>query len=261
MYHGIKIAMVLCLFSGMGAIARVEAAPRRVVMVVANPSIATTTGWPVGFWLAELTHPYWEFSKKNYEVVIASPRGGKVEIDDYSDPRGAHGYAAHDILSLGYLHKPDFMEKLGQTVPLAEIAPAEFDALVVAGGQSPMFTFMEDETLQHLVAAFYEQGKVVAALCHGTCILLKTRLASGALLAEGKRITGFANAEEDVADQAVGQKLMPFRIEDEARALGLDFVTGPAFQSFAVRDGRLITGQQQNSGEEVARLVIAALEE
>ena len=249
------------LIVAFGVALSTEAAARRVVIVVANPSVATTTGWPVGFWIAEVTHPYWDFSKQGYEITLASPNGGKVEMDDYSDPRAAHGYSAHDVLSLGYLNKPEFMAKLENTTPLSDIRPEDFDAIVVAGGQSPMFTFVDNEPLHQLFATFYEQGKIAAALCHGTCILLKTRLSSGELLAAGKRITGFANSEEDYADQSVGQKLMPFRIEDEALALGLNFVTGPAFKSFAIRDGRLITGQQQNSGEAVARLVIEALEE
>ena len=59
----------------------------------------------------------------------------------------------------------------------------------------------------------------------------------------------------------VGQKVIPFRIEDEARKLGTNFVTAAAFQPFAVRDGNLITGQQQHSGHEVAKLVLQTLEE
>jgi putative intracellular protease/amidase len=69
-------------------------------------------------------------------------------------------------------------------------------------------------------------------------------------------MTGFANSEEAYADKAVGQKLMPFRIEDEAKKMGAQFSTRQAFQPYAVRDGNLITGQQQHSGHEVARLVL-----
>lgn len=74
-------------------------------------------------------------------------------------------------------------------------------------------------------------------------------------------MTGFANSEEDYADKVVGKKVMPFRIEDEARKLGANFVTKPAFRLHAVHDGNLITGQQQHSGNEVAKLVIQALTE
>ncbi len=69
------------------AIDRTSSSPKRILMVVANPSVATTVGWPVGFWAAELTHPYYEFSEVGYEITVASPDGGKVELDQLSDPR------------------------------------------------------------------------------------------------------------------------------------------------------------------------------
>ena len=37
------------------------ATPKRIVIVVSNPAVSKQTGWPVGFWWAELTHTYWEF--------------------------------------------------------------------------------------------------------------------------------------------------------------------------------------------------------
>jgi putative intracellular protease/amidase len=122
-----------------------------------------------------------------------------------------------------------------------------------------MFSFRQNSTLIQLFSDFYATGKPTAALCHGTCVLLEVKLANGTYLIQGKTITGFANSEEDYADQIVGQKMMPFRIEDEANKLGANFVTKEAFAPHAVRDGNLITGQQQNSGAETAKLVLAAL--
>jgi len=137
----------------------------------------------------------------------------------------------------------------------------DFDAIVVVGGQSPMFTFKEAVDLQAFFIDFFKSGKVSAALCHGTSLLLYLKNPEGTPFVQGRSMTGFANSEEDYADQAVGQKLMPFRIEDEAKKLGARFSTKPAFQPYAVRDENLITGQQQHSGSEVARLLIEALEE
>ena len=97
-------------------------------------------------------------------------------------------------------------------------------------------------------------------MCHATCALLETKLSDGTLLVAGKTWTGFANAEEKFADDFVGQKIQPFWIEDEARKLaGTNFVVDQAFREFAVRDGLLVTGQQQFSGAAAARLVIEAL--
>ncbi len=72
-------------------------------------------------------------------------------------------------------------------------------------------------------------------------------------------MTGFANLEEDFGNAAVGQTIMPYRIEDEARSRGANFVQAGLFKAFAVRDMNLITGQQQYSGRKVAELVIDAL--
>lgn len=232
---------------------------KQILMVVANPAVSTTLGGPVGFWAAELIHPYEVFAQAGYEVTIASPQGGRVEFDSLSDPRDASGYAKDDTLSLSYSEKPEFMALLEHTPAIATLNPDHYDAIVVCGGQAPMFTFRDDAALGNLFMAFYNAGKPSAALCHGTCLLLEARLPDGTPLIQNKVITGFANSEEDYVDQVVGQTVMPFRIEDEATKLGARFVTQPAFSPNAVRDGHLITGQQQNSGAETARLVLSVL--
>ena len=49
--------------------------PTQVLVVIANPAVSTTLGWPVGFWGSELTHPYYAFREAGYEVTVASPEG------------------------------------------------------------------------------------------------------------------------------------------------------------------------------------------
>jgi hypothetical protein len=34
--------------------------PKRVLVLASNPAVSEQTDWPIGFWCAELTHPYWE---------------------------------------------------------------------------------------------------------------------------------------------------------------------------------------------------------
>jgi putative intracellular protease/amidase len=232
---------------------------KKILMVVSNPAVSTTLGTPVGFWASELTHAWYEFTEIGYEVTIASPKGGKVEFDSLGDPRDSSGYCAEDIISMGFIHTPKLMALLENTPSLNDLSVVDFDAIVVAGGQGPMFTFPTEPRLHQLLAEFYQNQKVTAALCHGVCSLLYVKLADGVHLIEGKTMTGFANVEEDFADRIVGQKVMPFRIEDEAKKLGANFITGGLFKEFAVRDGRLVTGQQQYSGKATAKLVIEAL--
>lgn len=242
---------------------------KRVAIVIANPAVSTTMGWNVGFWWSELTHPYYEFTEKGYEVEIFSYDGGKCEADAMSDPRDASGYSASDLISMGFINTPNLMELVENTKKVAEIEVDKFDAIVVAGGQAPMFTIETVVDLQKKFVEFYEKGKVAAALCHGVAILKFAKLSNGEYLAKEKTVTGFANVEEDFADEAVwsygmlprDKHIMPWRIEDEMKAIGANYIQAGLWKGFAIRDGNLITGQQNFSGSETAKLVIAALGE
>jgi putative intracellular protease/amidase len=234
--------------------------PKRILVVASNPAVSGQTGWPIGFWWAELTHPYWEFIEHAYRVDIASPDGGPLRGDPWSDPRDESGYSAEDLISLGFIHSPPHAALVEKSIALADADLDCYDAVFLVGGQAPMYTFYNDSRVHELAAGFYESGRITAVICHATSILLKTRLSTGELLVTGKTWTGFANSEEDYADNFVGQQIQPFRIEDEARKLdGTNFVVAGPLRSHAVRDGLLITGQQQHSGAAAAQLAVQAL--
>lgn len=243
--------------------------PKRVAIVIANPAVSDTTGWPVGFWWSELTHPYYEMTEKGYEVEVFSPAGGRCEADAMSDPRDPSGYSASDLITMGFINTPSLAALVKETKSVSEINIADFDAIVIAGGQAPMFTFEKATELHKKFVEFYEAGKIAAALCHGVAILKFAKLAGGEYLAKGKTVTGFANVEEDFADRAVwdygmlpeGQHIMPWRVEDAMNEIGANYIQAGMWRGFAVRDGNLITGQQNFSGGETARLIIRALGE
>ncbi len=234
----------------------------KVLMIASNKAVSEQTGWDIGVWYAELTHPYWVFTEAGYSVDIASPEGGALYFDGFSDPEDASGYAAFDYISLGFKKDPAKMALTQNTLKLSEVNPDDYKAIFVCGGQGPMYTFIDNADLHKFFTDFYLTGKPAAAICHGTCILLKTKTPDGKFLVQGKRWTGFASNEENYADAYVGKKIQPFRIEDEARKMpGTRFEVAPMFESHAIRDGNLITGQQQNSGGEAAQLVVEALKE
>jgi putative intracellular protease/amidase len=234
--------------------------PKKIALIAANASTSAQTGWSIGFWWAELTHPYWEFVEKGYQVDIFSPDGGKLVADGYSDPEDASQYSAHDLISLGFKKSPSHSTLLENTVSIDKIKVEEYAGIFLSGGQSPMYTFINHEKLHQLVVAFYEAQKAVGIVCHATCILLKARTSNGKLLVEGKTWTGFADSEEKFADGFVGMKIQPFWIEEEARKIeNTNYINGGMFKAFAVRDGNLITGQQQFSGAAAAKLMIEAL--
>lgn len=232
----------------------------KILLVASSPAVSAQTGWPIGFWAAELTHPLWVFSEAGYEVELVSTEGGKLEMDGYSNPTDPSGYSAHDVLSLGYMQQPAFLQMLENTRALREVQAIDYDAIFLVGGQGPMYTFRGNAELEKLFVAFYEAGKPAAAVCHSTTLLLEAKKSNGELLVAGKTWTGFADAEEEYADQAVGMKIQPYRIETEARKIsGTNFKVAAPFSSYAIADGNLITGQQQNSGAAAAQLLVKQL--
>jgi putative intracellular protease/amidase len=240
--------------------------PKRVAVVLSNPAVSPATG-PVGFWWSELTHTYYVLTEKGYQVEVFSPDGGRCEADAMSDPRDPSGYSSTDLVTMGFISTPRLAVLVEQTRKVADVGVGDFDAIVVAGGQAPMYTFEGARELQRKFVEFFEGGKIACALCHGSALLRWVRLSNGKPLVEGKTVTGFANVEEDYADEAMwsmgllprDRHVMPWRIEDELRRLGANYVRSGRFRGFAIRDGNLVTGQQNFSGAETAELVAATL--
>src|SRR5205085_11964722 len=109
---------------------------------------------------------------------------------------------------------PELMALLENTPKLADLELDEFDAIMVAGGLAPMFTFRDNEHLHNALRHFYESQQPTCIYCHGTAALVDLKLSDGSYLVDGKTVTGFSNLEEDYSDSFVGQQVMPFRVED-----------------------------------------------
>ena len=230
---------------------------KNVAFVLSNKAVSSVTGWPIGFWLAELTHPYEEFVDAGFDVTLFSPDGGALYMDDFSDPYADNGYSADDEISKQFLNDPAKKALLESTKPLADLDESAFDTVFLVGGQGPMETFRHNPVVERVVRDFYEAGKPTAVVCHATAVLLDATDADGELIVAGKEWTGFTAAEEEYVEQNVGQKFQPFWIENEAAKIDdTTFVAAEPMSAHAIRSGNLITGQQQNSGAAAAKLVI-----
>jgi putative intracellular protease/amidase len=238
----------------------VKRKPRRILSIVSNTT--KLKGFPVGFFAEEMTRAFLMFTEAGHRVDLASPKGGEVMFDTHSDPRTPGGAYADDLISLGFVHHARFGAMLKDTVPIRAVDVDDYDAVWMAGGGGPLLTFREDAALHHLIALFYEKGKIVTLICHGSALLLWTRLSDGKLLAEGKKWTGFTDEEEEEVNVAFGMTLNEHTIQSEAAGIeGTNFLCRGANEPFAIRDGRLITGQQQYSSGLTAELVLEALDE
>lgn len=233
---------------------------KKILYIVSNP--ANLQGFPVGFFAEELTRPFFEFTQAGFEVDLASSQGGKVEFDGFSDPENQYTAYPNDLVTIGFSNHKEFGKLMEDTKSIEEVDISEYDAVCVAGGGGPLVTFKNDTKLHKFIADFYEQGKIVGMLCHGSSLLLWTRLSNGELLADGKTWTGYCDAEEAITDQVAGFKVNEYTIETEARKNpNTNFEAIDPLQPYAIRDGRLITGQQQHSSYLFSQLVIEALTE
>lgn len=255
----VKLLLIFILMFSSAAYVQAQGGTKGKILIVASSPAKAINGWPVGFWMAEMTHPYDELTHAGYQIVLASTDGGKIELDAYSDPRHESGYSAHDITSWGFLASPAKSAKLENTVAISKVDPDEYAAIVVAGGVAPMFTFRENKTLQNLIADFYLNGKPTAVLCHGVASLIDIKLPNGSYLVAGKNVTGFSKAEDIAVEKNINGQFFNWYVEDALNERGANYQQGGLWADFTAQDGNLITGQQQNSGRSVARIIIAQL--
>ena len=174
---------------------------KKIAVVAANKAQGKIGD--IGFYYAELTHPYYEFSLAGFEIDLYSPDGGEIFADPYSNPEHESGFAAKDLVTLGFIKSAKHFELLKNTKKIDTLSCDNYDAIFVCGGESPMVTFYNNKTLHTKVSDFYQANKMTGLVCHGTCVLLKSKLKNGDYLVKGKEWTGFSKAEQDFADNGM----------------------------------------------------------
>jgi putative intracellular protease/amidase len=207
---------------------------------------------PTGLWLSEVTHVYDECLKNGIEPVIASPAGGTTPLDPESlKPLVLDG------LTKKYQQEALFLQRLHQAKALREVAEKDFDGIYLAGGHGTMYDFVGNETLNVLVRDFYENGKVISAVCHGVCGLLDVKLSNGSYLVKGKKLTGYSWLEEILA---MRKRQVPFNLEQLLNERQADYQKGfIPLLSHVVMDGNLLTGQNPFSSKRLGQVVVERL--
>ncbi|MEI2777354.1 MAG: type 1 glutamine amidotransferase domain-containing protein [Tetrasphaera sp.] len=205
------------------------------------------TGRRTGAYAPEFAHPAAVFQDAGYEVAFVSVQGGPVPLD---------GIKEGDTVTAGFLAQDWVQRELADTSTAGELDPADYAAIYYAGGHGTMWDFPDDADLAALAAGIYEQGGVVAAVCHGPAGLVNLTLSDGSLLIEGKRVSSFTDAEE----AAVGlTDVVPFLLQSALEERGAKHEGAENFAEFAISDQRLVTGQNPASAATVARLTVEAL--
>jgi putative intracellular protease/amidase len=222
----------------------------KILMVTTSHDQLGNTGRKTGFWLEEFAAPYFVFRDAGVQLTLASPKGGQPPIDPKSDlPEGQTPAMTR------FKEDTTAQKELSQTLKLADMKSDAFDTIFYVGGHGPMWDLVDDPTSIALIESFYNSGKVVAAVCHSPAVFHRV-IYQGAPIVRGKRVTGFTNGEEEAVQLT---KVVPFLVEDELKRLGARYEKAADWESFAVVDGRLVTGQNPASSTAAAHALVSLI--
>lgn len=223
----------------------------KVLIVLTSHDQLGSTGRKTGFWLEELAAPYYVFKDAGAQIVLASPRGGKAPLDPKSNEPGFQTDATRRFEA-----DADAQNALANTLKLSEVSADDFDTVFYPGGHGPLWDLAESKESATLIERFIASDKPVALVCHAPGALRHVKTAEGRPLVEGKKVTGFTNSEE----AAVGlTEVVPFLVEDELKAKGGNYSSGPDWGVYVVQDGLLITGQNPASSSDTAQRLLKEL--
>ncbi len=150
----------------------------------------------IGFWLAELTHPFWHFSERGATIDIASPAGGSVKPDPTSDPYTEQSWEKDDLVSKGFLSDATLVGRLNSTMSLLNVEPEGYDAVHVVGGAGAAVDLYPNAEVARILSHFWTSGKIVGTICHGSIAL-----GNIPALVKGRSATGFSRAEDAEAEK------------------------------------------------------------
>jgi protease I len=123
-----------------------------------------------GFEQVELEQPRKALDEAGAKTVVVSPNSGQVRAWNMTD----------------------WGERIPVDVTLADAKPEEFDALLLPGGVMNPDKLRMDTRAVKFAKAFFDEGKPVAAICHGPWLLVE------AGVVRGRKLTSWPSLKTDV---------------------------------------------------------------
>ncbi len=219
---------------------------RKALIVVTSHDKLGDEDKKTGFHLAEVTHIYYPLMDAGFQVAFASPQGGEAPIDpgsiDLDDPLNAR-----------FLDNEGIADQIKHTIPMSEVNPSLYQIIHFAGGHGTMWDFPDNKDIQRVTSTIYENGGVVAAICHGPAALVNVKLSDGDYLVEGKQLCSFTDKEE----KEIGKEdVVPFLLESKLKDRGAEFKGGDNWDDQVVVSERLVTGQNPQSATHLAHKIL-----
>uniref|UniRef100_UPI003743BAEA type 1 glutamine amidotransferase domain-containing protein n=1 Tax=Fulvivirga sediminis TaxID=2803949 RepID=UPI003743BAEA len=219
----------------------------KILFVLTSHDELGDTGEKTGFWIEEFAAPFYYLKDRGADITLASPKGGQPPIDPKS---ASPDFQTPDTERFN--QDKETQELLANTIKLAEVDAADYDAVFYPGGHGPLWDLAKDLHSISLIESFYNHDKPVATVCHAPGVLRLAKKADLTPLVQGKKVTGFTNGEEEGVQLT---NVVPFLVEDMLKANGGIYSKSEDWAPYAVEDGLLITGQNPASSEKVAELL------
>lgn len=223
----------------------------KILMVLTSHDQLGNTGKKTGFWLEEFAAPYYTFKDAGVDVTVASPKGGQPPLDPKSDEPDFKTDSTRR-----FQQDPAAQKVLATTLTLDQVKADDFDSVFYPGGHGPLWDLTEDKRSIALLEAFDRAGKPMALVCHAPGVLRHVKRADGEPFVKGRKVTGFTNTEEEAVQLT---KVVPYLVEDVLKANGAEFSRGDDWASYAITDGKLVTGQNPASSEAGAHALMKLL--
>ncbi|KAK9803774.1 hypothetical protein WJX73_005418 [Symbiochloris irregularis] len=225
---------------------------RAVISITTYNGVFYEDNKKTGLYWSEALHPYNVFREAGFEVDVTSETG-KFGYDEHSivgdalDPESKEAWEDPKHPLKGQLEN--------KMLVASQVDPSKYGIFFAAGGHGSIYDYPKATGLHKLAAQIYDNGGVVAAVCHGPAVLpgIKDVKTSEPII-KGKKVTGFSEEGEKqggVLDQMNKEGVQT--IEKQVNAVGAKYIEPPTpFGDFTQNDGRIATGVNPASAKSTA---------
>ena len=242
------LALLVLSLSVSGNVDAAE--PRQKILFFMTSDIQLYgSGKKTGVWLDAVSIPYYKLKEAGYDIAMGSINGLRPPIDPRSEQNAGPSASR-------FLQDKEAMALFNDTVPLADLKAGSFKAIYLPGGHGALWDHLDNAQLKQLLTQFAQQGKIIAALDHAVVALAGVTIGDGSLLLKGRNVTGFTHAEETVLGFA---DVVPAYGDVVLGKCGGVVASAAAFTPHAVQDANLNTGQNPQSAEQLAQMLLKAL--
>lgn len=220
---------------------------KKILFVVTSHDKKGNTGENTGYYLGEVSHPWEVLHQAGYEIDFVSPKGGTPPVD---------GFDLSDPVNKEFWENKEYKSKIDNSLQPSQVNPSDYSAIFYAGGHGAMWDLADNTELAGIASKIYENGGIVAGVCHGPAGLVNIKLSNGKYLVDGKKINAFTNEEEAEVKLT---NIVPFLLEDKLKERGAKFEKSGLWQNHVVADQRVITGQNPQSAKSVGEAILKEL--